>query len=48
MTHAEATEAFQAYLEGPRRDPDDEDLHEDLRRARKAMEIAWLEETTAA
>jgi hypothetical protein len=38
-----ATEAYQALLEGHRRDPDDELLWDDLQKARAAMEIAWLE-----
>jgi hypothetical protein len=39
---AAATEAYQALLEGHRRDPDDELLWEDLEKARTAMEVAWL------
>jgi hypothetical protein len=42
MTLADATVAFQAYLEGHRRDPDDEELFEDLCRARAVLEVAWL------
>lgn len=42
MTLAEATEAYQAYLEGHRRDLDDEELWEDLCRARAVMEAEWL------
>lgn len=42
MTLAEATEAYQAYLEGVRAYPDDEDLAEELERARREMEVAWL------
>jgi len=34
--------AFQAYAEAVRIDPDDEHLQEDLKKARKAMEVAWL------
>jgi hypothetical protein len=41
---AVATEAYQALLEGHRRDPDDEELWEDLQKARAEMEVAWLEE----
>lgn len=43
MTLSEATEAYQAQLEGHRLDPDCEELWEDLLRARRALEIAWLE-----
>jgi hypothetical protein len=42
---ASATEAFQALLEGHRHDPDNEDLFEDLLKARAEMETAWLEHT---
>jgi hypothetical protein len=42
---AAATEAFQALLEGHRHDPDNEDLFEDLLKARAEMETAWLEHT---
>lgn len=44
LTLAEATEAFQAYLEGVRAFPEDEALAEDLERARAVMETAWLEQ----
>jgi hypothetical protein len=37
------TMAFQTYLEGVRAHPDDEELAEDLARARRRMEITWLE-----
>jgi hypothetical protein len=42
---AAATEAYQAMLEGHRHDPDNEDLFEDLLKARAEMETAWLEHT---
>jgi hypothetical protein len=42
MTLQEATEAYQAMLEGHRAHPDDELIWEDLCKARQAMEIAWL------
>lgn len=45
---AAETEAYQAYLEGVRAHPDDEQLAQDLNRARRAMEIAWLERAQAA
>jgi hypothetical protein len=48
VTLAEATEAFQAYLEGHRRDPDDEELWEDLCRARRALEVEWLRRAAGA
>jgi len=38
-----ALAALQAYLEGHRRDPDNEELEQDLRKARAEVEIAWLE-----
>lgn len=40
---AEATEAYQALLEGVRAHPEDEELAEHLDKARAAMEVAWLE-----
>jgi hypothetical protein len=40
---AAATEAYQAMREGHRHDPDNEDLFEDLLKARAEMETAWLE-----
>lgn len=46
-TLSEETEAYQALLEGVRAYPEDELLREDLERARRTMEIAWLEEATA-
>jgi hypothetical protein len=36
------TEAYQAYLEGHRADPDDEELYLDMLKAKAAMEIAWM------
>lgn len=44
MSLAEATQAYQSYLEGHRHDPDNEELYDDLCKARVAMEIAWLHE----
>lgn len=35
--------AYQAYLEAVRLDPDNEQLQEDLLKARRAVEVAWLE-----
>jgi hypothetical protein len=43
-----ATEAFQALLEGHRAYPDDDQLFDDLRKAKAAMEQAWLEAAVAA
>lgn len=42
------TEAYQALLEGHRRDPDDDELYEDLQKAKAAMETAWLEAKVSA
>jgi len=42
MDLAIETQAYQAYLEGHRANPDDEDLYSDLQKARAAMEVAWL------
>lgn len=41
---ADETVAYQALLEGHRHDPDDEQLFEDLLKARATMEVAWLEQ----
>jgi hypothetical protein len=41
-------EAYQAYLEGHRADPDDEHLWEDLQKAKRAMQLAWLNLQMAA
>lgn len=48
MTLADETEAYQALLEGHRAYPDDEEIAEDLDRARAAMEVAWLKHVTEA
>ena len=37
------TQAYQVLLEGHRMDPDNEELYEDMLKARTAMEVAWLE-----
>jgi hypothetical protein len=42
MTLAEASEAYQALLEGHRAYPENNELHEDMLKARAALEIAWL------
>ena len=42
---AVASEAFQAYLEGVRAHPDDQDLRRELDQARAELETAWLETT---
>lgn len=36
-------QAFQVYQEAVRLDPDDEQLQEDYKKAKKQMEIAWLQ-----
>ena len=41
----EQTRLYQAALEAERVDPDDEELRAEVERARKAMEVAWLEHT---
>lgn len=41
----EATEAYQAILEGVRAHPDDADLAADLVKAKREMEVEWLKET---
>lgn len=41
-----ATEAYQAYLEGCRAHPLDDELAMDLIRARREMDLAWLNATT--
>lgn len=41
MTYSEAQEIYQVYLEGHRMDPDNEELWEDLQRARKVRDDAW-------
>ena len=43
---SQETEAYQALLEGHRRDPDDEQLSEDLTKAKLAMDVAWINHTT--
>jgi predicted transcriptional regulator len=48
VTLADQTEAYQALLEGHRAHPDDDEIAEDLRRARAAMEVAWLEHVAEA
>lgn len=40
-------EAYQALLEGHRAHPDDDEIAEDLDRAKAAMEVAWLEHVAA-
>jgi hypothetical protein len=42
------TEAFQVLLEGHRADPDNEDLHRDMLKAKAALEVAWLRALVAA
>jgi hypothetical protein len=45
---AAETSAYQTLLEGHRLDPDNEELHEDLCKARVAMERAWCEAAVGA
>jgi hypothetical protein len=40
---ASETQAYQVFLEGHRADPDNEDLYQDMLKAKAAMEVAWLE-----
>lgn len=44
MAIADEFSAYQTYLEGARAYPDDEQIAADLERARRAMQIAWLDE----
>jgi hypothetical protein len=44
MHLGELSEAYQVMLEGVRTDPDDEILQEDLKKAERELEIAWLEQ----
>jgi hypothetical protein len=41
---AQETEAFQLHIERLRIDPEDEMVIEDVRRARAALEVAWLDQ----
>jgi hypothetical protein len=43
MTLSDATDCYQTLLEGHRAYPDNDELFEDLLKARAAMEVAWLE-----
>lgn len=45
---ATETIAYQALLEGHRRDPDNEELWADVTKARAAMEVAWLARSTGS
>jgi acyl-ACP thioesterase len=38
------TQAYQVFLEGHRADPHNEDLYEDMLKAKAAMEVAWLKQ----
>lgn len=42
---AHEIQAHQAYLEAHRQDPDDETIWEDYKKAKKQMEVAWLQHT---
>lgn len=43
MTLSDDLDTFQTYLEAVRAHPEDDELWEDLDRARIALEVAWLE-----
>ena len=43
MSYANEIISFQVYLEAARAYPECEEFTEDLDRARRAMEVAWLE-----
>jgi hypothetical protein len=38
------TQAYQVFLEGHRADPHNEDLYQDMLKAKAAMEVAWLKQ----
>lgn len=40
---AQEMEAYQVLLEGHRMDPDNEELYQDMLKAKAALEVAWLE-----
>lgn len=46
MSYANELISFQVYMEAARAYPDCEELTEDFARARRAMEVAWLERLT--
>jgi hypothetical protein len=50
MEHDLATEveAYQVLLEGHRLDPDNDEIYQDMLKAKAAMEVAWLEQHHAA
>jgi hypothetical protein len=43
---ARESEAYQAMLEGVRAHPDDDELQEDFERAKRAVDVAWIEHHT--
>lgn len=43
MTLAEESEAYQAMLETARTHPDNDEVQDDLIKARAALEVAWLD-----
>lgn len=45
MNLADETIAYQALLEGHRRDPDNEELWQDCVKAKGVMEVAWITHT---
>lgn len=47
MTYSDELDAYQTYLEAVRAFPDNEELWEDLGRAKDALEVAYLENLAA-
>lgn len=45
MSLADETSAYQTLLEGHRADPDNDELWQDLLKAKGAMEVAWITHT---
>jgi hypothetical protein len=48
MALSEELSAFQTYLEAVRAHPDDDELWEDLAKAKAAVEVAYLEQIRTA
>jgi hypothetical protein len=44
---AAESDAYQTLLEGHRADPDNEELYEDMLKAKAVLELAWLGHTTS-
>jgi hypothetical protein len=47
MNLSEATEAYQALLEGHRAHPDDEGIYAQMLEAKAYMEVRWMEQLHA-